>query len=56
MIEIRAQAAVGWDEDSYREATASDAEPIHVPWDDDRVGGLLWLKPDGNLDALPLAR
>jgi hypothetical protein len=56
VIEIRAQAAVGWDEDSYREATASDAEPIHVPWDDDRVGGLLWLKPDGNLDALPLAR
>lgn len=56
VIEVRAKPAVGWDEDSYREATASDAEPIHVPWDDDRVGGVFWLGADGGLATAPIKR
>lgn len=56
VIEVRAQPAEGWDEDSYREPTASDAEPIHVPWDDDRIGGVLWLGASGRLEAAPIKR
>lgn len=56
VIEVRAQAAVGWDEDSYQEAPAPDAEPIAVPWDDDRVGAVLWIGPDGHLASAPIKR
>ncbi|MEZ4399646.1 MAG: hypothetical protein R3B06_06490 [Kofleriaceae bacterium] len=56
VIEVRAQPAQGWDEDSYQEAPAGDAEPVHVPWDDDRVGGVFWIGPDGRLATRPIKR
>ncbi|MBK9033684.1 MAG: hypothetical protein IPL61_20865, partial [Myxococcales bacterium] len=56
VLEVRAQAAEGWDEDSYQEAPAPDAEPIHVPWDDDRIGGVFWIGPDGKLATAPIKR
>ena len=43
------------DEDSFEEVQAEDAEPIHLPWDDARIGGVYWL--DGTtLRSQPLAR
>jgi hypothetical protein len=33
-IVVEAGRAVGWDEDNYREARASDAQPILLPWED----------------------
>ncbi len=56
VIEVRAEPAVGWDEDSYAEPRAADAEPIHVPWDDDRVGGVFWLGASRQLETVPIAR
>jgi hypothetical protein len=55
VLVVRPQPAVAWDEDSYAEATATDAVPVHVPWDDDRAGGVVWLDGDTLRDA-PLAR
>jgi hypothetical protein len=43
---VEASPAVGWDEDSYAESPAPDADPIHLPWDDDRWGGAYWLSGD----------
>jgi hypothetical protein len=43
---VEASPAVGWDEDSYGEAPAPDADPIHLPWDDDRWGATYWLNGD----------
>lgn len=56
VLVVRAGPAVGWDEDTYAEAPAPDAEPIHVPWDDDRVGGVYWLTRDGTLASAVLKR
>lgn len=56
VIEVRAQPAEGWDEDSYQEAIAHDAESIHLPWDDDRIGGVLWLGASGRLESAPIKR
>lgn len=56
VVEVRAEPAVGWDEDSYNEPRASDAEPIHVPWDDDRVGGIFWLGGAGALETAAIPR
>jgi len=56
VVEVRAEPAVGWDEDSFAEPRATDAEPIHVPWDDDRIGGVFWLSPAGALETAPIAR
>jgi hypothetical protein len=56
VLVVRAQPAVGWDEDSYGEAPAADAEPIHVPWDDDRHGGVFWLDAGDDLQTAPLKR
>ena len=56
VIEVRAEPAVGWDEDSFVEPRATDAEPIHVPWDDDRIGGVFWLGASGQLETVPIAR
>jgi hypothetical protein len=33
-IFVEASQAVGWDEDSYHEARATDAQPILLPWED----------------------
>lgn len=55
VLVVKAQPAVGWDEDSYAEAPAGDADPIHVPWDDDRHGAVYWLDK-GSLTNLPLKR
>lgn len=56
VLVVRAGPAVNWDEDSYHEAPAPDAEPIHVPWDDDRIGGVFWLTKDGTLASAVLKR
>ena len=56
VLVVRAEPAVGWDEDSYGEAPAPDAEPIHVPWDDDRVGGVFWINRDDQFDTAPIQR
>lgn len=56
VIEVRAEPAVGWDEDSYDEPRSTDAEPVHVPWDDDRVGGVFWLGAAGQLEAMSIKR
>jgi hypothetical protein len=56
VLVVRAQPAVGWDEDSYREAPAVDAVPVHVPWDDDRIGGVFWLDADDALRSADLKR
>jgi hypothetical protein len=40
---IEAGKAIGWDEDSFDEISADDAEPIHRPWDRSRTGGVYWL-------------
>lgn len=55
VLVIRAQPAVGWDEDTYAESPAPDADPIHLPWDDDRPAALYWLTKDG-LTSTPLPR
>lgn len=55
VLVVRAQPAVGWDEDSYGEVPAGDAEPVHVPWDDDRIGGVFWLDGDA-LRSAPIKR
>ena len=56
VLVVRAQPAVGWDEDSYREAPAGDAVPIHVPWDDDRAGGVFWLDAGDALQSADVTR
>ena len=48
--------AVGWDEDSYLETPAVDAIPIHVPWDDDRAGGVFWLDAGDALQSADVAK
>ena len=53
-IRVQAQPAVGWDEDTFEEDSADDAEPIHLPWDDARTGGIYWLDGD-TLRSKPLA-
>ena len=56
VVVVRAQPAVGWDEDSYAEPESTDAEPVHVPWDDDRVGGVFWLDRNGMFATAPIRR
>lgn len=56
VLVVRAEPAVGWDEDTYAEAPSPDADPIHVPWDDDRFGAVYWLTKDGTLGSAPLTR
>jgi hypothetical protein len=56
VLVVKAGPAVGWDEDTYNEAPAPDAEPIHVPWDDDRIGGVYWLTRDGTFASAVLKR
>ncbi len=56
VLVVRSEVAVGWDEDSYAEAPAPDADPIYVPWDDDRTGGVYWLTRDGTLGSAVLKR
>jgi hypothetical protein len=56
VLVVKAGPATNWDEDSYNEAPAPDAEPIHVPWDDDRIGGVYWLTKDGTLASAVLKR
>jgi hypothetical protein len=51
---VEASPAVGWDEDSYGEAPAPDADPIHLPWDDDRWGAAYWLAGD-RVQSRPLS-
>lgn len=53
-LRVEAQPAVGWDEDSFEEDSADDAEPIHLPWDDARTGGIYWLDGD-TLRSKPIA-
>jgi hypothetical protein len=43
---VIAQPATGWDEDTFEEEPAEDAEPIHLPWDPARSGGVFWLDGD----------
>jgi hypothetical protein len=45
-LQIKARPAVGWDADSYAEDDATDAQPIALPWDDDRWGASYWLVGD----------
>jgi hypothetical protein len=52
-IVVKAKPAVGWDADSYNEQAARDAEPIALPWDDDRWGAAYTLDGD-TLGAHPL--
>ena len=56
VLVVRAQPAVGWDEDSYGELPAGDAEPIHLPWDDDHAGGVFWLDRGGALQSAAIKR
>jgi len=56
VLVVKAGPAVNWDEDTYHEAPAPDAEPIHVPWDDDRIGAIYWLTRDGTLATAVLKR
>ena len=56
VLVVRAQPAVGWDEDTYDEAPSPDADPIHVPWDDDRTGAVYWLDKSGTLASAVLKR
>lgn len=55
-MELRVEAlpAVGWDEDTFEEVSADDAEPIHRPWDEARTGGIYWLDGD-TLRSRPIA-
>ncbi len=50
---IEAGAAVGWDEDTFEEDQADDAEPIHLPWNDARTGGVWWIDR-GTVRSQPL--
>jgi acetolactate synthase regulatory subunit len=52
---VEARPAVGWDEDSFEEDPADDAEPIHLPWDGRRAGGAYWLDGD-TVRSRPLPR
>jgi hypothetical protein len=45
-IVVRARPAVGWTVDSYDEGPTGDAEPIALPWDDDRWGAAYTLSGD----------
>ena len=45
--------AVGWDADTYDVGPPGDAEPIALPWDDDRWGAAYTLDGDA-LTAHPL--
>jgi hypothetical protein len=42
-LKVQSKKVVGWDEDTFEEEPADDAEPIHLPWDDARLGGIYWL-------------
>ena len=53
-LRVEAQPAVGWDEDTFEEDSADDAEAIHLPWDDARTGGIYWLDRD-TLRSKPIA-
>ncbi|MCE9576379.1 MAG: hypothetical protein K8W52_24740 [Deltaproteobacteria bacterium] len=53
VLEVVARKATGWDADSYAEEDASDAQPIALPWDDDRWGARYWLIGD-KLSAAPM--
>ncbi|HTJ44369.1 MAG TPA: hypothetical protein VL463_19835 [Kofleriaceae bacterium] len=50
---VRAKPAVNWDADTYDEGPSGDAEPIALPWDDDRWGAAYTLDGDA-LNAHPL--
>jgi len=50
---VQAKPAVAWDVDSYGEQDATDAEPIALPWDDDRWGTVYWLDGD-QLQSKPM--
>lgn len=52
---VEARPAVGWDEDTFEEVPAEDAEPIHVPWDPARSGAAYWLDGD-TLRSRPLKK
>jgi len=52
---VTALPATGWDEDSFEETPAEDAEPIHLPWDAARSGGVYWLDGD-TVRSQPLPR
>jgi hypothetical protein len=52
-IVVKALPAVGWDADSYDEGPSGDAEPIALPWDDDRWGAAYTLDGDA-LTSHPL--
>lgn len=52
---VEAGPAVGWDEDTFEEVPAEDAEPIHLPWDEARRGGVYWLDGD-TLRSRPLGK
>lgn len=41
-LRVEAGTATGWDEDSFEE-TPTDAEAIHLPWDDAHHGAVYWL-------------
>jgi hypothetical protein len=56
VLVIRAEPAVGWDEDTFHEAPSPDADPIYLPWDDDRPGAVYWLTRDGTLTSAVLKR
>jgi len=43
---VIARPATGWDEDTFEETPADDAEAIHLPWDPTRSGGVYWLDGD----------
>lgn len=43
---VEAKPAVGWDEDTFEEEPADDAEAIHLPWQAGRIGGVYWLDGD----------
>ena len=52
-IVVKAKPAVGWDADTYDEGPSGDAEPIALPWDDDRWGAAYTLDGDA-LTSHPL--
>ena len=38
--------ATSFFDETFEEVAADDAEPIHLPWDAARVGGVYWLDGD----------
>lgn len=53
VLQVVARPATGWDADSYAEEDAGDAQPIALPWDDDRWGARYWLVGD-KLSTAPM--